>query len=143
MSEDDDRLLDALGAALTPPAAEPSAAELAALHRAVAGDVDAVATVAPMRRRPGNGAWRLALVGAAAAVLLAAVALAPGRSNDPTPLAPPSTTTTAVPVTTVAPAPTTTIVGPTTTAIVPVTPTTLDDKGGEGEDRSGSNSGSG
>ena len=74
---DDDQLLEHLGAALAPPATEPSAAEVEALHRMVAGHDDAVATVTPLPRR-GMG-WRLGLVATAALVLVVAlVANRPG-----------------------------------------------------------------
>ena len=71
MTRDDDQLLERLGAALAPPAAEPSPAEVDALHRMVAGHDDAVAVVGPPTR-PALG-WRLGLVAAAAVVLVIAV----------------------------------------------------------------------
>jgi hypothetical protein len=69
---EDEQLLERLGSALAPPAAEPSPGEVAALHRMVAGHDDAVATVAAVAPRRVLG-WRLGLVAAAALVLLVAV----------------------------------------------------------------------
>ena len=67
-SRDDDQLLERLGAALAPPASEPSAAEIEVLHRMVAGHDDAVATVTPLPRRGMN--WRLGVMAVAALVLV-------------------------------------------------------------------------
>ena len=83
---DDDHLLERLGAALAPPAAEPSAAEVSALHRMVAGHDDAVATVTSTRPDRAWG-WRLGLVAAAALVLMVVLVARPDPSGDSAELA--------------------------------------------------------
>jgi hypothetical protein len=76
---DDDDLLDTLSAALAEPPAEPSAAEVESLRRAVRGDV--VATTVPLR--PAHRGRRIAALAAAAAVLFVGAVVIRSMSSEP------------------------------------------------------------
>lgn len=85
MTADDDRLLETLAAALSTPAAEPSAAELAMLRATVSAPREVVA-VTPLLRPQPRRFRALVVLGAAAAVVVALLLSvqggAPGESSD-------------------------------------------------------------
>lgn len=85
MTRDDDRLLETLAAALSAPSAEPSAAELAMLRATVTAPGEVVA-VTPLLRLQPRRFRALAVLGAAAAVVVALLLSVqrgtPGESND-------------------------------------------------------------